>query len=107
MFDDNDEEFEDLSNDPLYRAEMQAMYEEELETSMRFAYDMIDEVGIERWCSNVPYGKERKIRLLENMIKWYEEQEEYEVCAQLVKGIRFLNNPEEKPKRKTRKVVNK
>jgi hypothetical protein len=103
MFDDN-EEFEDMENDPLYQAEMLAIYEEELEQSMRFAYSMIEEVGIESWSWNVPYGKERKIRLLQNMVKWYEEREEYEVCAELVKGIRILEEVEEKPKRKVRTV---
>lgn len=104
MNEDN-EEFEDMSNDPLYRAEMEEIYQEELEHSMRFAYDMIEEVGIERWCWNVPYGKDRKVTLLTNMVKWYEEREEYEVCAVLVKGIRLLEK-EEKPKGRVR-VVNK
>ena len=107
MFDDDNEDFDEMSNDPLYKAEMEEIYQEELETSMRFAYMMIDEVGIERWCWNVPYGKERKITLLTNIVKWYEEREEYEVCAVLVKGIGFLKSiDEEKPKGRVR-VVNK
>jgi hypothetical protein len=89
MFDDNDD-LEDFANDPLYKAELEAMYQEELEHSMTFAYTMIEEMGIELWSRSIPYGPDRKLRILENMIDWYERREEYEKCAVLVKGIPLL-----------------
>jgi hypothetical protein len=94
MFNDDEDEDDFLFGDPdpVNQALLEELYQKELEKSMRFAYVMIEQMGIEIWSKSVPYGVDRKLRILENMIHWYEKREEYEKCAVLVKGIPLLKD---------------
>lgn len=85
---EEDEKFEEDLNDPLLQAELQEIYEEEMSRSMEWAYQAIHEMSFDRWTSVVPLERERKRRIIENMIHWFEEREEYERCAFLHRGLR-------------------
>ena len=60
--------------------------------AMQEAYRFIEEVGILFWIRKDMYVKnERKSRILNKMIEFYIETEEYEKCAYLQKGITILH----------------
>jgi hypothetical protein len=91
MFNDNDnfDEFESNELDPVDKAKLQAQFEEEIENSMRFAYEQIEQMGITDWARLVNFSHEKKIRILENMIEWHAspDREEYEKAAVLKRGL--------------------
>ena len=65
--------------------------QDEMDLSMQFAYSMIEEVGIENWVNILPIESRRKLTILNNMIRWYQEREEYERCAYLLKGTHLID----------------
>ena len=92
MNSDEAENFMDRDmNDPLINAEMQELYEIEMAKSIKFAYTMILTVGIENWVNVLPIEGTRKLTILNNMIRWYSEREEYERCAYLLKGTHLIS----------------
>lgn len=55
-----------------------------LEQSMVNAMETIEELGIDMWLSDeVPMSIERKCSIMEKMMDWFEEREQYERCALL------------------------
>ena len=86
------EEQEEL--DPVQRAEMEAEYLAEIETSMRSAFRYIEEdLGWEAWCANRTMGDTaKKLRILDNMMLWFAspEVEEYEKSARIKRAIDTL-----------------
>ena len=61
------------------------------DTAMREAYNFIEEVGILFWVRRDMYLKnKRKKSILDSMILYFQELEEYEKCAYLVKGLKAL-----------------
>jgi hypothetical protein len=59
--------------------------------TMNEAYRFIHEVGILFWIRQDMYVKNtRKLKILDNMISYFTETEEYEKCAYLHKGRRAL-----------------
>ena len=55
-----------------------------LEQSMVNAIEIIEEIGIEMWLSDeVPMSIERKCAIMEKMMTWFEEREQYDRCALL------------------------
>ena len=55
------------------------------------AYRFIEEVGILFWIRQDMYIKNtRKLKILDNMIDFFTEKEEYEKCAYLHKGRKTL-----------------
>ncbi len=87
---DEDFEFPEDLNDPLIQAELQELYEEEMARSMEWAYHAIHEMSFERWMAVVPFSPERKKTIVENMIHWFSEREEFEKCAFLHKGMQSI-----------------
>ena len=68
--------------------------------SMAEAYRFINEVGILFWIRKDMYVKNsRKLNILNKMVVYFQELEEYEKCAYLMKGVRTLENV--KPKNET------
>ena len=93
--DDNEFSFEDSNElDPVEKAQLQEQYEKEIESSMRFAYDQIAQMGIANWSQNVSFDIEKKCRILENMIEWHAspDREEYEKAALLKRGLDSIRN---------------
>jgi hypothetical protein len=61
--------------------------------SMAEAYRFINEVGILFWIRKDMYVKNsRKLNILNKMVIYFQELEEYEKCAYLMKGIRTLDS---------------
>jgi hypothetical protein len=72
----------------LEKAELQ------LAESMRFAYATIEETGPEKWVREVPFPHQKKLNILNNMIKWHidPDREEYEKAALLKRALDALAN---------------
>ena len=88
MFDNEDDFLNEMNEqDPIDKIRLEEQFQEELVKSMRFAYSMIEEMGVERWMRSIPIAKDRKVTILSNMLKWHEEQEEFEKCVILKKGL--------------------
>ena len=87
--DDNYEDFESNELDPVDKAKLQAQFEEEIENSMRFAYEQIESMGITDWARLVNFSHDKKVRILQNMIEWHAspDREEYEKAAVLKAGL--------------------
>jgi hypothetical protein len=68
-------------------AEWKKIQELELEFSMRRAYSMIEEMGWTNWIERVNMEEERKRTIVQNMLKWHLEREEYERCSFLQEGL--------------------
>lgn len=90
MFNEEEDEF-NLDNDPMDEFNLKSLYDESLKRSMEFAYSTIEEMGMELWLKSIPMNQERKLKILTNMIDWYEKREEYEKCSVLLKGKQSLN----------------
>jgi hypothetical protein len=75
--------------DPVHKAQLQEQYDTEIALSMTEAYRVIHDMGVEKWANRMSFGNEKKIRILENMVKWYAdpEREEYEIADELNKGL--------------------
>ena len=91
---EDQEDFKPDDVDPVQRAEMEALYRVEIETSMRGAFRYIEEdLGWEAWIANRSIGdRERKHRILDNMMLWFAspEVEEYEKSARIKRAIETL-----------------
>ena len=91
---EDQEDFKPDDVDPVQRAEMEALYRVEIETSMRGAFRYIEEdLGWEAWIANRSIGdRERKHRILDNMMLWFAspEVEEYEKSARIKRAIATL-----------------
>ena len=85
-FNDNYEDYEE-ELDPVEKAKLDEIYNEEIENAMREAYKFIEELGEDKWLksNHVPIAPERKKTILTNMIDWFAkpEREEYEKSAKL------------------------
>ena len=88
MFENEDDFLNEMNEqDPIDQIKLEQQFQEELVKSMRFAFNMIEEMGIETWMKTLPMAKDRKITILSNMLRWHEEQEEFEKCVILKKGL--------------------
>lgn len=87
LFGKNEEDSDNLRNRILD-------FQEKIKNdAMREAYRFIEEVGILFWIRKDMYVKnERKSRILNKMIEYFIESEEYEKCAYLQKGINILSD---------------
>ena len=93
MYNDEDDFLNEMNeSDPMNEIRLKEIYDKSIEQSMKYAYSAIEELGMERWINTVPMAPDRKIRILENMLRWHEEREEFEKCAVLVKGVRQLRS---------------
>lgn len=93
MYNDEDDFLNEMNeSDPMNEIRMRELYDKSIEQSMKYAYSAIEEMGMERWISVVPMAPDRKLRILENMLRWHEEREEFEKCAVLVKGVKQLRS---------------
>ena len=87
LFGKNDEDSENLRN------KITEFQEKIKNDAMREAYRFIEEVGILFWIRKDMYVKnERKSRILNKMIEYFIQSEEYEKCAYLQKGITILSD---------------
>ena len=82
MFDEEDDIIDD--------SELQAIMDQVIENSMRSAYSTIEELGVEGWIKEKSISVERKLRITKRMIEWFEEREEFEKCAVLMRSIKQL-----------------
>jgi protein-arginine kinase activator protein McsA len=82
MFDEEDDIIDDN--------ELQAIMDQVIENSMRSAYSTIEELGVEGWIKEKSVSVERKLRITKRMIGWFEEREEFEKCAVLMRSIKQL-----------------
>jgi len=81
----------DDSDDDSIRDKVLEFQDKIKDEAMREAYRFIEEVGILFWIRQDMYVKnERKSRILNKMIEFFIESEEYEKCAYLTKGIQAL-----------------
>ena len=94
----NDDEFGDEFGDefneldPEFNDNMQEFHKKMHNESMTEAYRFIKDVGILFWVRNDMYVKKsRKLKILNNMVSYFQELEEYEKCAYLMKGVTKLN----------------
>ena len=91
---EDQEDFKPEEIDPVQKAELEAQYQEEIGKAMRSAFRYIEEdLGWEAWISNRSIGdRERKRRILDNMMLWFAspEVEEYEKSAKIKKAIDTL-----------------
>ena len=88
MFDNEDDFLNEMNEqDPIDKIRLEEIWQEELIKSMRFAYDMIEEMGIETWMTSLPIERDRQITILSNMLQWHEDREEFEKCVVLKKGL--------------------
>jgi hypothetical protein len=93
MFNTDDFQFEfeyQESEDTLLRE----IYESEIEHSMRWSYNRIEKIGVDKWFQIFPYHPEKKMRILENMMFWFADpsREEYEKSAFLKKGLEEIKS---------------
>jgi hypothetical protein len=91
---EDQEDFKPDENDPVQRAEMEELYRAEVASAMRSAFAYIEEdLGWEAWIANRTIGdRERKRRILDNMMLWFAspEVEEYEKSARIKRAIATL-----------------
>lgn len=74
-----------------FKERMQEFHDKMRAESMAEAYRFINEVGILFWIRKDMYVKNsRKLNILNKMVLYFQELEEYEKCAYLMKGIRIL-----------------
>ena len=73
-------------------ADFRSEFELELEWSMRQAYSTIEKMGWSNWNRLVDLSPERKLTIVRNMLKWYEEREEFERCAVIHEGLKLLTS---------------
>ena len=67
---------------------MQTMIENYLDLTIEEVYDVITNINV--WPSS--FTNEMKISFIDQIIKHYEEREEYEKCAKLYRIIQRLEN---------------
>ena len=80
----------DEEDDILDAGSLQEIMDRVVENSMRNAYATIEEMGMEGWLDEVPISRDRKLKIMQRMIQWFEDKEEFEKCAFLLKGVRQL-----------------
>ena len=89
----NDDEF---VNPEGFADKMQAFHDKMQNESMIEAYRFISDVGILFWVRKDMYVKKsRKLNILNKMVSYFQELEEYEKCAYLMKGVNTLNKESE------------
>jgi hypothetical protein len=88
------DEFENFNEeiDPVQKAELESLYQAEIEKSMREAYDFIEnKMGWDNWISdrNRSVSKDRRVRILTNMMNWFAGPniEEYEKAAKIKRTL--------------------
>jgi hypothetical protein len=90
MFDN--EEFDELfEQDPIDEIRLQDLYQEQVRISMEYAWSTIESTSIDVWVRSLPISSDRKQTILQNMMDWFEEREEYEKCIILKRGFRFID----------------
>jgi hypothetical protein len=80
--------------DPVEKAKLQEQYETEIAASMTAALDMIHDMGgLDTWIRTVNFSKEKKVKILTNMMNWFAapEREMYEEAAEMRDGLQKLN----------------
>jgi hypothetical protein len=82
MFDEEDDIIDDN--------ELQEIMDQIVENSMRSAFETIEELGSEGWVKEKSISAERKLRITKRMVEWFEEREEFEKCAVLMRSIKQL-----------------
>ena len=90
----NDDEFGDEFNElnPEFNDKMQEFHDKMRNESMAEAYRFISDVGILFWVRNDMYVKKsRKLTILNKMVNYFENLQEFEKCAYLMKGVNKLN----------------
>ena len=71
--------------------------------AMREAYRFIREVGILFWIRQDMYVKhDRKARILNKMINYFSDYEEFEKCAYIMKGVKILEINKQTNNQKTK-----
>ena len=89
----NIDDFLNLEDDDGLRQQMQSFQDKMKSEAMNEAYRFICEVGILFWIRKDMYVKNsRKLRILNNMITYFIDIEEYENCAYLQKGVEVLED---------------
>ena len=95
----DDFNMDDFLNDNVdgFANRMRDFHDQMRAESMAEAYRFIKEVGILFWIRKDMYVKNsRKSNILKKMVYYFQELEEYEKCAYLMKGIKTLNSENEK-----------
>jgi hypothetical protein len=80
--------------DPVEKARLQEQYETEIAASMTAALDMIHDMGgLDTWIRTVNFSKDKKVKILTNMMNWFAapEREMYEEAAEMRDGLQKLN----------------
>ena len=89
----NDDEFTDPEG---FADKLQTFHDKMRNESMVEAYRFISDVGILFWVRKDMYVKKsRKLNILKKMVLYFQELEEYEKCAYLMKGVNTLDKESE------------
>ena len=95
----NDDDFlneDDFENPSAFSDKLEAFHNKMRSESMTEAYRFISDVGILFWIRKDMYVKKsRKVNILNKMVSYFQELEEYEKCAYLMKGVNSLNKESE------------
>jgi len=97
--DDNNDDFEfgDLFDDAEFMETMKAFQKKIEDNAMNEAYNFIHDVGILFWIRRDMYVENnRKTSILNKMVQYFEEREEFEKCAYLMKGVKALKETKSK-----------
>ena len=77
--------------DPLEEVRLNKIRNSGLEETMRFAFTRIDSLGLNNWIKALSEKTEDyRFNILNNMLIWFEEREEYEKCAKIKTWIEKL-----------------
>ena len=87
MFDD-DEDNEDALGFLFSREDLQKIVEREKAKSMDYAIGVLEELGPKRWYESIPF-QDKIEKILNNMLEYFLELEEYEKCALVRDAINY------------------
>ena len=86
----------DFENHSEFSNKLDEFHNKMRSESMTEAYRFISDVGILFWIRKDMYVKNsRKLNILNKMVSYFQELEEYEKCAYLMKGVNSLNKESE------------
>jgi hypothetical protein len=78
--------------DPVEKAELDRIYQEEVAAAMEGVWSTIQKISMEEWIRSTAMSPDRKRLIMQRMIDWFAhpDREEYERCAELQKGLKRI-----------------
>lgn len=88
MFNDDEDEDDDFLGQFFDEDEIRIIIERERAKSMNYAIDMLTELGPKDWFASIPFS-DRIFTILNNMLNYFLELEEFEKCALIRDAINY------------------